>query len=200
VKVSKPSSQERLQILEAFISLVSEHGYEDTSIAAVTERAGADEAAFHRHFSDREDCFVAAWEQLTELYMGAVLAAYQSEDSWREQMRAVGFALIGYLVEHPEHARILTASAPGPRAWAILDRNIQAFAEMIDLGRQEMADPESLTRATAEGLAGAVHEQLIQYVSRGEPEVMQTMVGPVMYMVVRPYLGDEVALEELRRG
>lgn len=200
MKVSEPSSPERQRLLDAFVAVVAERGYDETSVAAVAEGAGVDEAAFHRHFSDREDCFVAAWEKLTELYMAEVFAAYRSKDTWREQMRAVGLALVQYLVEHPQQARILTASPPGPRAWAILDRNIQAFAELIDLGRQEMDDPDALTRATAEGLAGAIHEQLIQHVHRGKAEAMPTMVGPVMYMVVRPYLGDEAALEELRRG
>jgi AcrR family transcriptional regulator len=200
VKVSESSSEERLQILETFIELVSERGYEDTSVAAVAERAGVDEAAFGRHFSDREDCFVAAWEKLSELYMREVFAVYQSEDSWREQMRALGLALVRYLAEHPTYARVLAIRPPGPRVWAILDRNLEAFIELVDLGRQEMDDPDSLTRATAEGIAWAVHEQLTSHSTRGEPEVLPTLVGPVMYMVVRPYLGDEVALEELERG
>jgi AcrR family transcriptional regulator len=200
VKVSEPTSKERLRILDAFISLVAERGYDETSAAVTAERAGLEEAAFRRHFTDREDCFVAAWEHLTELCVKEVLVAYQSKDTWREQIRIVGLAVIAYLTEHPEHARVLTASAPGPRAWAILDRNIEAFAGLIDLGRQEMDDPESLTRATAEGLAGAVHGQLIQRVSRSELETLRELVGPMMYMVVRPYLGDEVALEELRRS
>jgi len=199
VKVSRSSGQERQHVLEAFIALVAERGYGDTSVAAVVERAGIDEAAFERHFSAREDSFVAAWEHLTLLYMQTVFAAYETKDTWREQMRAAGLALIGYLAEHPDRARVLAEMPPGPRAWAVLNRNIETFVEIIDLGRQEMDDPDSLTRATAEGLAGAVHEQLISHVSRGEPEALATLVGPVMYMVVRPYLGDEVALEELQR-
>lgn len=199
MKVSRSPGQERQHVLDAYIALVAERGYECASIAAVVERAGLDEAAFERHFSDREDCFVAAWEHLTALYMQASFAAYETKDTWREQVRALGLALIGYLAEHPDQARVLAEMPPGPRAWAVLNRNIETFVELIDLGRQEMDDPDSLTRATAEGLAGAVHEQLISHTSRGEHETLETLVGPLMYMVVRPYLGDEVALEELHR-
>jgi AcrR family transcriptional regulator len=132
--------------------------------------------------------------------MPDVLAAFQSKDSWREQVRAVGLTLMEYLTANPDHARVLTLEdrMPRERAWKLLDHNIEVFTELIDLGRQEMDDPDSLTRATAEGLAGAVHEQLIARISREDPE-LPTLLAPLMYMVVRPYLGDEAALEELRR-
>lgn len=201
MKVSEPAEQERLVILEAFIAVVAERGYEDTELRAVFARAGVDEVAFLRHFPDKEECFLAAWDFLTDCFMPKVLAAFESKETWREQIRGVGLALAEYLTEHPDHARILCLEGrvPGPRAWALLDRNVEVFAELIDLGRQEMADPDSLTRATAEGLAGAIHEQLILYVSRGDGDQLSQLMGPMMYMVMRPYLGDEVALEELRR-
>jgi AcrR family transcriptional regulator len=201
VKVSEPSSSERVRILEGLVAVVAERGYEEASMETVLARVGVDEATFRAHFSGKEECFLAAWQYLLDSYMPDVFAAFQSKDSWSEQVRAVGLTLMEYLTANPHHARVLTLEdrMPRERAWELLDHNIEVFTELIDLGRQEMDDPDSLTRATAEGLAGAVHEQLIARISRqGDPE-LPTLLGPLMYMVVRPYLGDEAARAELRR-
>lgn len=201
MKASRPSISERPRILESLVAVVAERGYDDASMEEILARAGTDEATFRAHFSSKEECFLAAWQYLLGCYMPDVLAAFQSRDRWREQVRAVALTLMEYLTANPDHARVLTLEdrMPRGRTWELLDHNIEVFTELIDLGRQEMDDPDSLTRATAEGLAGAVHEQLVARISRnGDPE-LPTLLAPLMYMVVRPYLGDEAALEELRR-
>jgi AcrR family transcriptional regulator len=202
VKISPQSNPEQLRILEAFIATVAERGYLATSMTTVLAEAEVDEATFRRHFEDKEECFLAAWDYITASYLPVVMEAYETKSTWRERMRAVGLALVDYMMEHPDHARILFVESllPGDRAWALLDRNIAFFVELIDLGRQEMDDPEALTRATAEGLAGAVHEQMALILTRGEDDTLPSLVGPLMYLVVRPYLGDEVAREELLRS
>jgi AcrR family transcriptional regulator len=193
---------ERTRIFESFIEVVAERGYKATPLDAVLARAGIDEAAFHRYFADADACFRAAWDYISEGYMAKALAAYESEAGWRERIRAVGRAMLAYLTEHPHHARILfiEGPTPGERALAPLDPNIDVFIELIDSGRLEMDDPDSLTRATAEGLAGAVDERIAVCLLRGADEQLPGLLPELLYLVVRPYLGTEAAVEELHRG
>jgi AcrR family transcriptional regulator len=193
---------ERLRIVEGFIEVVAKCGYKSVSLEAVVARAGVDEEVFRRHFADLEECFLAAWELISDSYMPNALVAYGGEDTWLEQMRAVGQAITGYLMEHPDHARILYVEGlmAGERVRAVLDRNVNVFIELIDLGRQELDDPDSLTRATAEGLAGAIYEQVSIRLIRGADEEIPELLPQLLFMVVRPYLGLEAAMRELRGG
>lgn len=202
MKTRQPQEAERERIIEGFIALVAARGYREISLEAVLAATGADEETFHRHFEDEDACFQAAWRYVSDRYMPNALAAYQSASGWREQMRAVGHAILTYLTEHPDHGRILFVEGPTPRepARSVLDPNVDVFIELVDLGRQEMDDPDSLTRATAIGLAGAVNERIALCLKHGADEELPQMLPELMYLVVLPYLGVEVAVEELHRG
>ncbi len=193
---------ERDRIIEAFIEIVAERGYEKTSLEAVVDHADVDGEAFHHYFEDKAACFAAAWNSVSESYMPRALAAYEGASGWREQMRAVGQAMLAHLTEHPDHGRILFVEGPEPGepARTPLDPNVEVFIELIDRGRQEMEDPDLLTRATAEGIAGAVNERIAECLKRGADDELPRLVPELMYLVVRPYLGAEVAAEELHRG
>lgn len=193
---------ERARILQGFIETVGEAGYGAASLESILDRAGLDEAAFRRHFADREDCFLAAWDTITARCRPLALEAFAHEDTWLEQMRAVGEAIHGYLLDNPNHGRIIYVDGTlvGARARARLQETIDVFTELIDLGRQELDDPDSLSRATAEGLAGAVYEQVSRHLVRGDVDELSGLIPQLMYTVVRPYLGLAAATRELHRS
>lgn len=57
---------QRWRILEAMAHLAGKRGYANVSVAQVIERAGVSRKAFYEYFKDREDCFVTAYEELSE--------------------------------------------------------------------------------------------------------------------------------------
>ena len=192
---------ERAKILEGFIGAVAELGYQKASLEAILDRANLDPEEFNRYFADKEEAFIAAWYFITERSFGRSRAAFEAESSWRDRIRAVAGAVFGYLKDHPDHARILYVEGlrAGDVGVALLERSVDFYTELIDGGRQELDDPDSLTRATAEGLAGAVYEQVSIHIARGATEDLPELVPQMMFMVVRPYLGYEAAMEELTR-
>jgi AcrR family transcriptional regulator len=197
-----PPAAERVRILEAFIEVVAERGYKETPLEAILVRSGIDEAGFHRHFTGMEDCFLAGWEYISADYLPTVLAAFESEEAWLDRMRAIGRAIIDYLHRYPDRGRFLfvEGASAGPRARALLEQNVSAFVELLDLGRRELDDPDSLSRATAEGIAGAVNEQVSLHLIRGADAELAKLLPQLMFIVARPYLGLDAALEELNRA
>jgi hypothetical protein len=78
-----------------------------------------------------------------------------------------------------------------------LGSGAEQLADLIDEGRADPEAPESLTRVTAESLAGAIALELhlaIREGLRSERELVPTL----MYAAVLPYGGPEAAAEELR--
>jgi AcrR family transcriptional regulator len=202
VRAPSSTETERDRVVEGFIETVADLGYNSTSLEAILARTGIDEETFHRHFAGKEECFLAAWDYVTARARPQALAAFESRDTWVEQMRAVGEALYDYATKHPAHARIVYVEGPaaGERARERVAVTLDLYTELIDLGRHELDDPDSLTRATAEGLAGAVYEQAAVYLMRKADADLPQLVPQLMFTVVRPYLGLEEAMKELHRG
>jgi AcrR family transcriptional regulator len=196
-----PVRGERARIASAFVDLVGARGYRETELGDVLAAAGVGEAAFHRHFAGREACFVALWDELT-LAHGGVLAArtFDADTPWRERMRAAAAVALRYLQADANRTRFLVLEVlnAGELAQAHRDLAIAGQVEWIDSGRGELADPGSLTRATAEHIAGAINEMLIRRTRSGEIFLQgDQIVRELMYMAVRPYCGERAARAEL---
>jgi hypothetical protein len=81
-------------------------------------------------------------------------------------------------------------------AW---DCYLQRVVDLVDAGRDEVGCPEAVGRGTAEAVVGSINALLLRRLGEdGEGMWSPQLLGEVMYIVVRPYLGHEAALEELR--
>jgi hypothetical protein len=87
----------------------------------------------------------------------------------------------------------------GERAQLLIGKGIEELIDLLDEGRDQPGAPESLTRATAESVAGGLFNQLYIAVARGESAGAEAeIVHEAMYSAVLPYLGAAIAAEELR--
>ncbi|MFT4108872.1 TetR/AcrR family transcriptional regulator [Propionicimonas sp.] len=71
----QPGAADRLRI--AALDLFEEHGYDQTTVAGIADRAGVTERTFYRHFPDKREVLFAGSEQLAERASAAVSAAPQ---------------------------------------------------------------------------------------------------------------------------
>ena len=174
-------SSERARLIEALIEVGAERGYMETSIEMIVEKAGLDRTAFDRHFRGKYDGFLTTWQEMNEECMLALTRAYESEKYWPDRLRAVAYEVVGSLCHDPNRATFA----------------VEVLAGLIDAGRKEMDDPESVPHTTAEALAGSAYGQLYAKVVRGDIDDLHTIVPQLMSAAVMPYLGMEAALEEL---
>ena len=87
--------------------------------------------------------------------------------------------------------------AAGERAQLIQWRGIQRMIDLLDEGRTQAEDPDRLSKATAESLAGGILTQIYAAVGKGPLGPEAELVPELMYAAVLPYLGPEAAAEEL---
>lgn len=69
----EPDSRARLA--QAALELYGERGFENTTVAAIAERAGLTERTFFRHYADKRDVLFAGSDEFAQLFVGAVGAA-----------------------------------------------------------------------------------------------------------------------------
>jgi AcrR family transcriptional regulator len=196
----RSAGHERKRILDALVEIGAERGYAETTIATIVERAALDRPAFDRHFRSKYDCFLSAWQEINESCMHGMLEAYNSCEDWPDRLRAVANRIVKGLLDDPCCASFaIEVLASGDAARARRDMTMRVIASLIDAGRNEMEDPESVPHTTAEALAGAAYGQVYSRVVRGCPEELPELVPQLMSVAVMPYLGMDAALAELAR-
>jgi len=198
------SELQRTRLLDAAFALVAEQGYRRMAARKVAERAGVSPKTFYDLFTDREDCFLAAFDYAVEECSAVARPAYEGEKGWSERVRAGLGALLDFFDREPELCRLLFVEAlgAGPR---VLERRAQILEQLesvIDEGRtggKSARPPQELPPLTAAGIVGAtfsvIHGQLVQQ----HPEPLSALLNALMATIVLPYRGRKAAARELAR-
>jgi AcrR family transcriptional regulator len=196
----RAASPERGRIVEALIEIAAERGYAETTIEMIPERAGLDRPTFDRHFRGKYDCFLSTWQEINESCMREMVEAFNSQDEWPDRLRAVACEIVDSLRNDPARASFaVEVLAAGDAARARRDMTMRVIASLIDAGRNEMDDPESVPHTTAEALAGSAYGQVYAKVVKGQADELPALVPQLMSAAVLPYLGIEAGLAELSR-
>ncbi|HEX7058818.1 MAG TPA: TetR/AcrR family transcriptional regulator [Solirubrobacterales bacterium] len=195
-----PQRDERDRLHEALIDLCFERGFQNFGLGALLSRAGVDRPSFERHFVDLEDCFLKIFEAEMDRYRCEFAPVAGECADWRERVRVTLYALFRFLVADERRARFIVVESrvAGERARVFADQRIETLFDLIDAGRSELDDPDSISRTTAEAVGGGILNQVYAAVARGVPlPPERELVPELMYCVVLPYAGLDAALEEL---
>ncbi len=143
--------------------------------------------------------FLAAYDEISAEFCDRVRRAYDGPASWHDRIWAAGWAAMRFLQEDPARARffVVEVNGAGSRAQARRDRILQGFAELIDAGRAELEDPGSVSRHTAEIVAGAIYATALAKVQNGWIDRREDFLPELVYMAMMPYLGARAAEREL---
>jgi AcrR family transcriptional regulator/DNA-binding MarR family transcriptional regulator len=188
-------------MLAAAVDAVAEVGYSRMTVAQVISRARVSRKTFYDVFEDREDCFLAAFEEALARAAAIAEAAYAAEDGWREGIRAALARLLTLMEEERGLAKLTVVEALGAGE-RVLERRAQVLDELarvIDGGRTVGASSREPPEVTAEAVIGGIfavlHARLLE---PGEAPLTE-LLGPLMSMIVLPYLGSRAASRELVR-
>jgi AcrR family transcriptional regulator len=198
--MSDIEAQERRRLREALLDLCVEGGYPNLELAALLERAGLDEAAFHRSYEDLDACFAGVLGEIYAEFFDRASKALRAERGWRDRMRATAYALLRFLRtdERVAHFAAVEAQHGGEGAQREFLGTFNRLVDHIDEGSAEASGPDSPSRATALGVGGVLFARLQEGAVNGEfEELGEEEVPRLMYAAVFPYLGAEAAEEEL---
>jgi AcrR family transcriptional regulator len=197
------SEIQRMRILAAMAEVASERGAGSVTVAHVVARAGVSRRTFYDLFADREECFLAAFEEAIGRVGSRVIAAYEAQSTWRERIRAGLWSLLEWLDEEPAQARlcVVESLAAGPRVLARRAVVLRALVRAVDEGRSAMPRrAPQLPPLTAEGVVGAVLSVIHTRLSEPKAKPLTGLLGELMSVIVMPYLGQSSAQKELGRA
>jgi AcrR family transcriptional regulator len=105
-------------MLSAMAEVASERGAASVTVADVVARSGVSRRTFYELFSDREDCFLAAFDDAITRIANEAIPAYEQPSRWRERIRAALTALLEILDYEPGTGRLVIVETlgAGPKA------------------------------------------------------------------------------------
>jgi AcrR family transcriptional regulator len=176
------------------------------TVADVLARGNISRRAFYELYSDRDDCFLAAFEWGLRLGAAEMYGAYSREARWHDGIRAALAALLGLLDREPALARLCIVYALGAGG-AVQQRRLAAVEtarEFVDRGRLEGSGRTEPPEVAAEGVVGAVlaviHTRLLAAPHiDADPRPLTELLGPLMNLILLPYMGAAKASRELLR-
>jgi AcrR family transcriptional regulator len=198
------SAVQRERLIAAMLRAASELGYRDANVQNVIERAGVSRPTFYEHFSNKEDCFLTAFDvTATRLRDRMATAAGKGGDNLRDRLRFGLETLLHFASTEPDAARTLVveARAASPDAVQRRDELLDHFSACIDTQVRELCpDAPSYSAITAAGIVGGVEALLYSRLCKGELDDLDSLLPSMMYFLVLPFEGHEAASEELTVG
>lgn len=193
-------SSRRQDILAAMIRVVGVKGYKETAVADVIEEAQTSRTTFYKYFEDKHDCFLAAYQMLVERVFGEVVANCDGEANWMTRMTTGLTTIVDRFADEPALARtaVVEVAAAGADARQLHTDAIARFTEYLDGGR-ELASGKELPRNISLMSAGAVSGLIFDELLAGRAEKLPDRLPELLFAMLVPYVGPQVATAEMRR-
>jgi AcrR family transcriptional regulator len=189
------SQNQRERMLLAMSELAAERGYQKTTIELIAKTSRVALVTFYEHFSSKEECFLAAFDESVVAAKGVFVELVDREEPWEGQI-SLGLEVFLEMVAK-EQARaklcIVEAQAAGSASLSRYQAMLESVAPKLREGREfnprASRLPDGLEVAIAGGIAWLVHQRLIA----GEADGLKALLPEMLQVTLTPYLGEAEA-------
>ncbi len=173
----QPNADYRQRLINALAVVISRDGYGGAKIQDVVREAKVSLRTFYAEFPNKEACFLALYEQITEALLLLLDRSVSFEgDDWRSEMEKgfrahfaaleaaprLTYAVLVELATLSEHARMERQAA--------MERLITVVRDQVDRGRERYPDvpSRSVSPMMIRAVMGGVVEMIVDLVVRDE--------------------------------
>jgi AcrR family transcriptional regulator len=179
---------QRRRLLNAMADVVAEVGYEEATVERVLVQAGVSRRTFYELFSDREDCFLAAYDDAMRDVFRLITNAYLDCETPERGIEAALEAFLRFCADEPAAARLCVVEvfAAGPRARERRAEFMERFAALMEHALGDMRGDKQLDRLAAQALVGGVHEVIYGPIDRGDVAGLPALAREIVSSQIAP--------------
>jgi AcrR family transcriptional regulator len=180
-----PDASHRERLVAGMVAAVAERGYAATTITDVVRHARVSRRTFYEHFADKEACFLAAYDAVSDQVLAAIEGAAGEHEAWEERLVAGVRAYLRAHADAPAVARVFTVeilsagSHALARRRAVLRRFAAALRAQVDRAAASGAPARRIDDTTALALAGAAHELVLAALEQDRGDELPALEGPI---------------------
>ena len=186
------SQNQRERMLLATAELVAERGYQKTTIELIAKTARVALVTFYEHFANKEECFLAAFDENVAAAGEVFAELLDPEQPWVEQISTGLEVLLEMVVSEQARAKlcIVEAQAAGTESLAryqsMLERVAPKLREGRELNPRASRLPDGLEVAIAGGLMWLVHQRLVS----DRVDDLKGLLPEMLQVTLTPYVGE----------
>jgi len=193
--LAAPRSDEELRerLRSSVLNLAVVDDYHELSAPQIAEEAGVPIESFFELFDSKEECFLAAFDDLSDELLGIAADPDLVSGDWARAVRRVVGELLRLLATRPLYAHIIASEAPSACPEA-LERDCdlaQSIATLLTEGAPEPAR----NKLAVEGVAGAIWHTIRCQVTSGQIHLLPALSDYLTYIVLTPFIGADAAAE-----
>jgi AcrR family transcriptional regulator len=188
------AESQRERLLVAMADACATKGYAHVAVADVIERAGVSRRSFYEHFSNKEECFLAAYDAGVAGLLDAIAEAEEAARPAGGLLAAARAGTATYLellADNPAFARtfLIEVLGAGPAALARRDAVHERFAQRLAEAHAAIAGAAGGLPAPApyifRAAVGAIHELVTQRLLEDGPAALPGLLAPILDVELR---------------
>jgi AcrR family transcriptional regulator len=192
------AENQRERILAAVADVTSAASYGEMTVEDIIVTAGVSRRTFYEHFKNKDEAFLAAYDEVAAQLVERVVTALEAEEGFAERARAGLGAFLGFVADDPAFARmsIVEVLAAGPEAIRRRNEAMKAFSALLEENARELLGDAAPAPLTSETVVGGIYEVVYTRVLRGQFRELPKLLPDLTYSALLPYLGPEAAAAE----
>jgi AcrR family transcriptional regulator len=185
----------RNRLLSGVIDSVAERGYAATTVSHITSSAAVSRGAFYRHFEDKRDCYLAAYDVVVDWIGEQVVRALEESPSWPQGVRTAVITTLGIFSADPRLARLCTIEvlSAGEPALARYEATVERLSVPLRAGRAERPLGAQLPMHLEGNLVGGAISLIPRYLKAGGGGHLDELAPELTEFLLAPYLGVAAA-------
>lgn len=190
-------SNQRARIIASLAEVCAQKGYRAVTVEDIIAQAGVSRRTFYDLFSDKEDCFLVAYERAINRLLNTIDVAYGAQGRpWPERMASGLQALLSVLAAEPSFARLVMVEvlAAGRSARELRDAALRRFEVFFEPPRAALPLAPAEQQLLASAVVGGLSETLYTRIASGETSQLPDLGPDLLYCALVPYVGHAAAI------
>jgi AcrR family transcriptional regulator len=179
---------QRERLIDAFVQVVAEQGFGQTTIAKVTDAAGVTKKTFYDHFGTLEECFLVVYQRGARQLLVLMAEAFEAAPDWRGGLEDALRAVLRVLAAEPLFAQvaIVEVNAAGPRVRRARITYLRRLRQLFTASAEGLPDvPEDVLDA----MIGGVYTAIYLRIETGRTAELPELLPMVTYFAMLPLGG-----------
>jgi AcrR family transcriptional regulator len=176
-KTRQKKDAKRTAMMQAAVRVFAEKGYHTATIRDVVNEAEVAIGTFYFYFPDKETLFVHLYEETADFLLQTIAQAINSRATFPQKASAALQGYVSIAVYEPAVVQMLLVGGVGAvpslevKRAEFRERLTNIWQRPIDACIEKMEMPQQNGRRTAEALAGAFDEVVLNVLAQPEPEL-----------------------------
>ena len=190
-------SHQRERVIALVTPVFARRGYQATTVDDLLAAGKVGVGNFYSLFKGKEDCFLAAFDQIVARARERIRAARSPAESWAEEAFFGLRELLSLVVADQLVARVvlIEAQAASPEARRRYEALLDTATGWLEAGRVGMADPQALPPTFERSAIAGLAYYLQQCLFGGAVPDLEELLDEVSSLLLAPLIGTA----ELRR-